>query len=86
VREKRGRGAEGKLGRGTAHVGKRRERGVLGLGWLGPEREREEIARGRGRERVFGLVTGLLLSFLSFSSSLSLFYTQTIQTNLFEFK
>jgi hypothetical protein len=29
---------------------------------------------------------GLPFSFLSFSSFLFLFYTQTIQTNLFEFK
>jgi hypothetical protein len=50
------------------------------------ERRRGKRARERRRERAFGLVTGLLLSFLSFSSFLSLFYTQTIQIKLFEFK
>jgi hypothetical protein len=51
----------------------------------GPRGERRgREARERERERGFGL--GPLFSFLFFSSFLFLFYTQTTQTNPFEFK
>jgi hypothetical protein len=77
---------------GSAHAREKRERGVLGLGiGLGHGKERGERARERGRERGFGLVAGLLLSFLSFSPFLFLFYTQPfkqiyLNSNKFEFK
>jgi hypothetical protein len=63
-------------GPGAAHAGKRREGGWRWAGrdwaaWRGEGREGRERAGPRG------------LAFLS--SFLFLFYTQTIQTNLFEF-
>jgi hypothetical protein len=72
----------GRAGPGVAHAEERRE-GVGDGPWAraGPcgEEKRE------GKRRV-GCWAGLLLSFLSFSSLLFPFYTQTIETNLFEFK
>jgi hypothetical protein len=99
--EERGRGREGADSLGPAvRERERRERVRLGLGCAerlrelasvrpmrGKEGEGKSWADGRGpaqgeREEEFGLLS----SFLSFSSFLFLFYTQTIQTNLFEFK
>jgi hypothetical protein len=98
-REER-RGAEGELDRGAAHAGGkgRREGSELGLGRgrkgerRGSPREKGEwpgvahAGRGRGKgelgraRRRFGLPSLIPSPFLF------LFYTQSIQTKLFEFK
>jgi hypothetical protein len=83
VREERARlGLREEVSRAWPMQGKgeRGECWASGLAWAREKREE------RGRDRGLGLVAGLLLSFLSFSSFLFLLYTQTIQTNLFELK
>jgi hypothetical protein len=75
------RGGEGKGARGE-------ERGcwASGSAWA-RGKERKEGARERGRERGFGLVAGLLLSFLSFFfSTLQPFKQIYLNSNKFESK
>jgi hypothetical protein len=60
-----------------------RGKGEEGIGLPGRERAGP---KGKGKESRPGCWAGPLLSSLSFSSFLFLFYTQTIQTILFDFK
>jgi hypothetical protein len=75
-KEKKGKGALGRSWAGCWQAGPRRKEG---------ERERRWAAGGKGwAERE--VWAGLPSPFLSFSSFLFLFHTQTIQTTIFEFK
>jgi hypothetical protein len=60
-------------------------RGERRRGGMGCQGEKGAGPRGGGEGEQAGLLLGWLILSLSFSSFLFLFYTQTIQTNLFEF-